>query len=764
MNITMRRALTISITILLTVLHVGAAGATGYEIIDLGTLGGNESHAYGVNSKGQVVGSSITADNLNHAFLYENGAMVDLGTLGGSMSRAKAINEAGQIVGESHISNGERRAFLYWNGTMSNLGTLGGSVSVAYDINDNGVIAGTSYNTSTYNRRGFVYSNGVMTPIEYPNVGWMLTYGEAINNSGQVTGCGYNSQFPYARGYVWLNGVFQIKSMGTFGGSYSTGMGINDQGVVCGYADNSSGYSHAFRYEMGGSGSLEDLGTLGGNNSWAMKINGSGSIVGYSETADGEKRAFVWNETQGMIDLNSLLPEGSGWVLEEAMGINDLDEIVGSGRINNETHAFLLRKASVTNTPPIADAGSDQVTNEGASVTLNGSGSTDPDGNPLTYSWIQTAGIAVDLDVADPVHPTFTAPTVGTGGETLTFQLIVNDGEADSEPAIVNVTVKNVNHAPVARSGNAQTVQEGSPVALDGSGSYDPDGDSLTYSWTQVSGPAVSLSGADTQIPGFIAPYITTADAALVFSLTVSDGTDTSAADQVTVTVENVNHPPVADAGVNRTVTEWSPVTLDGSGSTDPDNNPLTYSWEQTGGTPVALSDSTSVSPTFTAPQVGSGGETLQFELTVTDSWGSADTASVDILVQNINDPPICANAYADPSSMWPPNHKMVAVRIFGVTDRDNDKTTISVTGVTQDEPINGLGDGDTSPDAVIQSDGSVLLRAERAGKGNGRVYSIQFTATDQYGQSCSGSVAVTVPHNKKGAAVDSGQNHDSLQ
>ena len=90
----------------------------------------------------------------------------------------------------------------------------------------------------------------------------------------------------------------------------------------------------------------------------------------------------------------------------------------------------------------------------------------------------------------------------------------------------------------------------------------------------------------------------------------------------------------------------------------------------------------------------------------------------------------------------------MVAVGITGVSDPNNN-ATITITGVTQDEPTNGLGDGDTAIDAVINGDGTVLLRAERSGKGDGRVYRISFTASDLEG-STSGVVKVSVPHSVK--------------
>ncbi len=127
------------------------------------------------------------------------------------------------------------------------------------------------------------------------------------------------------------------------------------------------------------------------------------------------------------------------------------------------------------------------------------------------------------------------------------------------------------------------------------------------------------------------------------------------------------------------------------------------------------------------------------------------------------NQPPLCSVAQANPASLWSPNHQFVPVAIMGVTDPEGDSVTITVTGVTQDEPVNGNGDGNTSPDAVIQA-GSASVRAERSGNGNGRVYQISFTADDGHGGTCTGAVTVGVPHSqKKGVtAIDDGQIYDS--
>jgi probable HAF family extracellular repeat protein len=114
-----------------------------------------------------------------------------------------------------------------------------------------------------------------------------------------------------------------------------------------------------------------------------------------------------------------------------------------------------------------------------------------------------------------------------------------------------------------------------------------------------------------------------------------------------------------------------------------------------------------------------------------------------------VSRPPDCGMARPDVPVLWPPNHKLVPIHIVGISDPDNHPLAITITGVTQDEPVNGRGDGNTSPDAVLQENG-VLLRAERAGAGNGRIYRINFRADDGFGGVCTGSVSVVVPKSMK--------------
>ncbi len=192
-----------------------------------------------------------------------------------------------------------------------------------------------------------------------------------------------------------------------------------------------------------------------------------------------------------------------------------------------------------TNNAPQASAGTDQTVFEVTVVNLDGSGSSDPDMDTLTYEWSQTAGTPVTIN--DPTSATtdFTAPDVVAGApETLTFSLRVNDGTVDSTPDTVSVTVEE-NVPPVAAAGGNRSVIENSAVQLDGSASADPNTiGTLSFNWAQTGGPAVALSDANTAIASFTAPDVAPgATVDLTFELTVTDGTfiDT---DTVTLTVE----------------------------------------------------------------------------------------------------------------------------------------------------------------------------------------------------------------------------------
>ena len=123
----------------------------------------------------------------------------------------------------------------------------------------------------------------------------------------------------------------------------------------------------------------------------------------------------------------------------------------------------------------------------------------------------------------------------------------------------------------------------------------------------------------------------------------------------------------------------------------------------------------------------------------------------------------MCTAAFADPTLLWPPNHRQIPITINGITDPDGDTFTITVTGIFQDEPTNTDGDGNTAIDGGGVGTSRPWVRAERLGSGDGRVYRIAFTADDGKGGSCPGEVTTSVPHDKSGRpAVDSGTQYDS--
>jgi hypothetical protein len=173
------------------------------------------------------------------------------------------------------------------------------------------------------------------------------------------------------------------------------------------------------------------------------------------------------------------------------------------------------------------------------------------------------------------------------------------------------------------------------------------------------------------------------------------------------------------------------------------------------------------IGPLTSGPQTSWTTRTLDFVATAASSriefldlspeQGSGGVgAYIDLVaVELTNSPPGCGSVAPSKASLWPPNHKLRTITLSGATDPDGDPVTITITGVTQDEPVNGKADGNTSPDVVAGPNaGQVKLRAERSGRGDGRVYTIAYVAKDPSGASCSGTVMVTVPHDKRGPSV----------
>lgn len=231
------------------------------------------------------------------------------------------------------------------------------------------------------------------------------------------------------------------------------------------------------------------------------------------------------------------------------------------------------------------------------------------------------------------------------------------------------------NSPPTAAAGPDQSVVSASQVTLDGSASTDPDGDALTYTWTQTAGPTVTLSDSHAVSPTFTAPTVT-ATTVLTFSLVVNDSHQNSPADTVNVTVTRINNAPVADAGAAQTVTTGTLVTLDASASSDPDGDALTFTWVETAGPSVVLSDTHAVRPTFTAPAVTTT-TVLTFTVTVSDGQAQS-TASVNITVQ-----PIAISGTITLSGSGLPGVTVAAGSLSAVTDASGAYTLLGVSNGT---------------------------------------------------------------------------------
>jgi hypothetical protein len=281
------------------------------------------------------------------------------------------------------------------------------------------------------------------------------------------------------------------------------------------------------------------------------------------------------------------------------------------------------------------------------------------------------------------------------------------------------------NQAPTANAGPDQTVEcaaAGAPVTLNGTGSTDPDNDSLTFTWTGAFGTATGAT-----------PTVSLSFGAQVITLTVDDGNGATSTDSVTVTVADTTKPAI---------TCPANVTVE---CTAPTGTPASFS-------PPAVSDT--CSPVVTAACVPPSGSTFPLgtstdTCTADDTHGNTNSCTFQVTVQDTT-PPSIGSVAASPGSLWPPNHKMVPVTVaVSATDVCDAAPVCQITSVSSNEPVNGLGDGDTAPDWDITGSLTLDLRAERAGGGAGRVYTIGVTCTDGSGNSSTGTTTVAVPHSK---------------
>ena len=356
------------------------------------------------------------------------------------------------------------------------------------------------------------------------------------------------------------------------------------------------------------------------------------------------------------------------------------------------------------NGPPVANAGPDQtvtdITASGdESVTLDGTGSTDPDGTITSWSWKE--GITEIATGANPTLPL----TVGT--HTIELTVTDNDGLTDTDTVVITVVA---NALPIPEAGPDQTVTDtdgggDEPVNLTSAGSTDPDGTITSYAWYD----GAALISTDPN------PTVTLAVGPHTITLTVTDNDGASASDTVSI---DVNGPPVANAGPDQTVSDSdnsgsADVTLDGTGSTDPDGTITSWSWKE-GVTEIA----TGANPTLPLT-VG----THTIELTVTDNDGLTDT---DIVVIDVvtNQLPI-ADAGLDQDVTDIDNNGNESVSLNGSGSSDPDGT---ITSWSWKEGVTEIATG-SNPTVVLALG----------------VHTIELTVTDNNGATATDTVVIDV-------------------
>ena len=357
------------------------------------------------------------------------------------------------------------------------------------------------------------------------------------------------------------------------------------------------------------------------------------------------------------------------------------------------TQSFSLSSLQWSFLNPVASAGFNQTVALGTTVTLNGSGSFNPAGGPLTYSWSFTSkpsGSSAVLSNPASVLPSFTADVAGA----YVIGLTVSTGTASAN---ASVTVSTINSPPVAIAGPNQTASVGNQVTLDGSDSFDVDGTPITYFWSLISNPIGSqavLANFDTVSPSF------TPDLAgiYVLQLVVSDGQLSSNPSIVIVT--SANAPPVANAGPAQFVAVGSQVRLNGAGSTDLNGNLLTFRWSLLSvpaGSNATLSAPTSVNPAFTADVPG----TYVAQLIVNDGVIDSTPATVTISTNTVLAPtanagpaqtviagaPVTLNGSASDPQKLPLTLKWALISEPAGSAATLSSTTQASTGFTTDQP-----------------------------------------------------------------------------
>ena len=363
------------------------------------------------------------------------------------------------------------------------------------------------------------------------------------------------------------------------------------------------------------------------------------NLSGAGTDADNDNIRFFWSQKSGIPTVIYEKTQPSAYFVSPT--IQSLSEPlvfelkVTDSKGNSDTDDVTIT-VSTLNSPPRAYAGPDKRVHGGDDVTIMGK-AIDLNNDSLKIEWRQIYGDTVSFDKSN-LKLSFTAPEVApTDSKRLAFELTVTDPQGLTDSDSVVIFVSPANSAPKANAGADITVNENTVASLACVGT-DPDGTRLGYTWSTTSKAIIEESTKPqtiVKIPNVVR------DSTMVFTCTVTDGTH-SASDSVNVLVKNVlSADIVADAGPDKIVNENVRVSLDGSGSHDPENQKLAFKWKQLSGESVKLSSASITNPSFTSPTVNNNEiKVLTFELKVFDDNERSSVDTVVITVDPVNSPP----------------------------------------------------------------------------------------------------------------------------
>ena len=416
-------------------------------------------------------------------------------------------------------------------------------------------------------------------------------------------------------------------------------------------------------------------------------LSGSGSttegtITSYRWTKVGGGNATLTNANSPTLTVNNL-----------AVGIYTFRLTVTDAAGNTAfDEARVTVNPEVVNSPPVANAGADiTITLPINSTNINGIG-IDTDGSISSYNWTQRSGPST-ATLSGATNPTLSARNLVEG--TYLFRLTVVDNDGASAFDEVNVIVKPavVNSPPIANAGPDITVNLPTNTAtLNGSGS-DSDGTIVSYAWTKISGPAVTLTNADRpalSLSALVAGSYT-------FRLTVTDDAGDRDSDDVNVIVVASNQSPTANAGSDISITLPTNATNIVGRGNDPDGTIVSYLWVQIGG-PTTATLTNSNTATVSVSNMVQG--TYKFQLTVTDDDGAqaSDIVNVIVAAAPVNEPPV-ANAGPDLNIGLPVN----SVELNG-SGTDSDGNIVQYRWEKRSGPSSFILAGQTTPTVTVNN------------------------------------------------------------